>query len=224
MNIAVIFAGGTGQRMNTKTKPKQFLELYDKPILVYTIEHFQNHPDIDGIVVVCLKEWIEYCKKLIKTFHLDKVSAVVPGGSSAKESIYYGLVKAKELYPEGSIVLIHDGVRPLIDNTTIQNCISCVKGHGSAIVASPATETIVKEDNTQQIDEIFDRSRCQLVKAPQGFYLADILAAQEKAKEEDNKQFIDSASLMSWAGHSLYTVEGKSENIKNHDLWRFLYV
>ena len=81
MNIAIIFAGGTGQRMNTKTKPKQFLELHGKPIIIYTMEHFNDHELIDGIIVVCVKEWIDYCRNLVDKFHIEKVKAIIPGGS-----------------------------------------------------------------------------------------------------------------------------------------------
>lgn len=79
MNIAVIFAGGTGQRMNTASKPKQFLELHGKPIIIYTLEYFQNHSQINGIIVVCLASWIDYCKDLLYKYHINKVLKVVPG-------------------------------------------------------------------------------------------------------------------------------------------------
>lgn len=87
MNYALIFAGGTGQRMNTKTRPKQFLELYGKPIILYTIEAFENHPAIDGIVVVCLKDWISFLKKKIAHYDITKVVDVIPGGATGQESI-----------------------------------------------------------------------------------------------------------------------------------------
>ena len=119
MNIAVIFAGGVGQRMHSGSTPKQFLELHGKPILVYTLEHFQRNPRIDGIVLVSIEGWIDYCRDLLQKFRLTKVSAIVPGGSNGYESISNGLRKASELYPADSVVLIHDGVRPLIDQEII---------------------------------------------------------------------------------------------------------
>lgn len=91
MNIAVIFAGGTGQRMNTKTKPKQFLELHGKPILVYTLEQFQMHNEIDAIILVMLESWIGYSRTLIERYRLSKVAAIVPGGSNGQQSIYHGV-------------------------------------------------------------------------------------------------------------------------------------
>ena len=214
MNVAIIFAGGTGQRMNTRTVPKQFLELHGKPIIVYTIEQFQRHPLIDGIVVVMLEGWIDHFNDLAKRYCLDKVAAVVPGGDSGQASIYNGLKKASELFPTDSTVLIHDGVRPLIDEKTITSAIECVKEHGSAITVSPAIETITLEDGTGKVGQIIERSKCKLAKAPQCFVLADILSAHERAIVECKSDFIDSASLMQYYGHDLYTVEGSPENIK----------
>lgn len=214
VNIAVIFAGGTGQRMNTKTLPKQFLELHGKPILVYTLEHFEKHRQIDGIVLVCVQDWLDYCEELLQKYHIKKVKAVVPGGQSGQESIRNGLNKAAELFPQDSVVLIHDGVRPLIDEETISKDIASVQQNGSAITVSPAIETIALRSDTGEVGEIIERSRCQMAKAPQCFYLKDILEAHQKAQAENRNDFIDSASLMRHYGHSLFTVEGPTENIK----------
>lgn len=214
MNIAIIFAGGAGQRMNTKTKPKQFLELHGKPILVYTLEQFQHHPEIDGIVLVSLEGWIGYCWEMIEQYRLLKVAAVVPGGDTGQGSIYLGLREAASLYPEDSVVLIHDGVRPLIDQGTITKAIRCVEENGTAVTVSPAIETIVFNNDDRSVGKIFDRSRCQLAKAPQCFRLGEILNAHEKAKAERHNDFIDSACLMQYYGYQLFTVEGPAENIK----------
>ena len=212
-NIAVIFAGGTGKRMNTKSKPKQFLELHGKPILVYTLEQFNNHIEIDGIVLVVLEEWITYCQKLVEKFRLDKVKAIVAGGDSALSSQKNGLLKAQELYAKDSVVLIHDGVRPLVNEETISKNIASVKQYGTAITVTPAIETITIKNETGEVGQIIERSKCELARAPQSFYLKDILAAHQNA-EGDGLQFIDSASMMKHYGYSLYTVEGSPENIK----------
>ena len=214
MNIVIIFAGGTGKRMNTSGKPKQFLELHGKPILVYTIEQFQQHKLIDGIIVVMLESWIGYCEEIIERYHLTKVVSVVQGGNNGQESIFRGLQKAYELYPPDSIVLIHDGVRPLIDQKTISEDITCVEKHGTAITVAPAIETIALKSETGAVGDIFDRSRCQLSKAPQCFRLEDIYASHLRSQQEGKLDFIDSASLMKYCGYELYTVEGPSENIK----------
>ena len=214
MNIAIIFAGGVGKRMNSRTKPKQFLELHGKPILVYTLEHFQRHKQIDGIILVCLEEWQDYCRMLFENYHLTKVAAIVAGGETALQSAYNGLCKAQELYPSDSVVLIHDGVRPLIDEETITNAIDCVKKHGSAITTSPVVETIALEGGEKKIAGTVDRSKCRIAKAPQCFYLGEIIEANRRAQSEGLTEFIDSASLMCYYGHELYMVPGPEENIK----------
>lgn len=214
MNIAVIFAGGTGERMNSKSKPKQFLELHKKPILIYTLEHFENHPEIDKIIIICLEDWIPYCKKLLNKFYINKVTSVIPGGNTGFESRFKGLKKAIELYPRDSVILMHDGVRPLIDETTISNAILCVKQNGSAITVAPAMETITIKSEDNKVGNIFDRSKCQLAKAPQCFLLGELFDAHKKGYEEGLLDSIDSASLMRHYGHTLYTVECGSENIK----------
>lgn len=200
--------------MNTKTKPKQFLELHGKSILVYTLEQFQQHKRIDGIVIASLEGYIDYCWQLVHKFDLTKVAAIVPGGENGQMSIFNGLKKAGELYAPDSTVLIHDGVRPLIDQETISRCLDCVNAHGSAITVTSATETITMRGEGEEIGEIIERSRCQMARAPQCFVLKDILEAHKKAQLERKTDFIDSACLMRHYGHKLYSVEGKPENIK----------
>ena len=214
-NVALIFAGGTGQRMNTKTRPKQFLELHGKPIIVYTLEAFDQHSEIDGIIVVMLESWIGYTQELVRKFGLKKIRKIVPGGSTGQESIYNGLCAAAEFYGEKDIVLIHDGVRPLIDEETISDNIRTVKEKGTAITVTAAIETITMKDETGAVGTIIDRSMCELARAPQSFYLGEILGVHNRVREEHGGTgFIDSASMMKYYGYKLYTVQGKPENIK----------
>lgn len=213
-NIALIFAGGTGQRMNTKTVPKQFLELHGKPIIVYTLEQFQKHELVDKIIIVMLENYIDYCSKLIKKYGLDKVCSIVQGGNSGQASIYNGIKKASELFPDNSVVMIHDGVRPMINSETITSAIECTKKFGSAITVSPAVETVTISEGSDNIGQIIDRSKCKLAKAPQCFILKDIWSAHERALKDGKNDFIDSASLMKFYGYKLYTIEGSPENIK----------
>jgi len=214
MNIAIIFAGGAGQRMNSKTKPKQFLELHGKPILIYTLEHFDQHELIDGIIVVCLEGWIEYCQRLIDRFQLTKVKAIIPGGETGLLSRYEGVKKAAELYPDDTVCLMHDGVRPLIDHDIITNNIESVEKHGSAVTVAPAIETIAVKDEEGRVGEIIDRSKCQMAKAPQSFRLGDLLKIHDDTIESGVKDCIDTAYLMQLNGYDIYTVEGSAENIK----------
>ncbi len=213
MNTALIFAGGTGQRMNSKGKPKQFLELYGKPIIVYTLEWFEKHIDIDDIIVVCLKEWIEYLEKIIEKYGIKKVKWIVEGGETCQLSIFNGL---KTIYKddEDRIVLIHDGVRPIISEKVITDNIETVKKCGNAITTCTAKETVVVMNEEEKIIKIEDRKLCRIAKAPQSFYLKDIYDLHIRAKADGIKDSIDSATLMTHYGYALNRVEGSSENIK----------
>jgi 2-C-methyl-D-erythritol 4-phosphate cytidylyltransferase len=214
MNFALIFAGGTGSRMNNTTIPKQFLKLNGKEIIIHTIEHFENHDEIDGIVVVCLKGWIKFLEEIICKNNIKKVKWIVEGGENGQESIYNGLKVLQNNCPKDSIVLIHDGVRPIIDSKLITDNISLVKERGCAITVAQAIETIITVTKDEKVDQISDRSISRLAKAPQSFFLKDILMAHENARAEKKFDFIDSASLMNYYGYEIATVMGGPENIK----------
>lgn len=213
-NIAVIFAGGSGKRMHTKARPKQFLELNGKPIIIYTLELFDNHPQIDAIVVACIEPWIPFLQKMIRKFEINKVVSIVPGGESGQDSIYNGLCAARKYAGDRKAnVLIHDGVRPLITEDTITDNIKAVEEYGSCITCVPATETLVvkQADNSLEIPE---RADSLIARAPQSFRLDDIMSAHTRALSEGRHDFIDSCTMMSHYGYKLHTVIGPAENIK----------
>ena len=125
MNTALIFAGGTGKRMGTAGRPKQFLELHGKPIIIHTLEHFDRHPEIDAIAVVCIAGWIDYLKDQLERWRIKKVRWIVPGGETSQDSTRAGLgILEANCDPENTIVLIHDGVRPLITEKLISDNIA----------------------------------------------------------------------------------------------------
>lgn len=218
MNIGVIFAGGVGNRMHSKDRPKQFLEMYNKPIIIHTLEHFEKHAEIDAIVVVCVEGWISYLEDLLYKFRIEKVQKVVPGGESGQLSIYNGLVAAKELAENAgekdAIVLIHDGVRPLISEKVITDNIEAVKTYGSSITSGIVKETIVEIDDKGGVLLVPDRAHSRVAKAPQSFYLKDILSSHEKALSEGVTDFIDSCTMMNHYGYALHMTDGPYENIK----------
>lgn len=212
---ALIFAGGTGKRMNTKTLPKQFLELHGKPIIIHTIEHFESHPEIKDIVVVCVDDWLDYCKDLLAKFNIKKVSQVVPGGETGQMSIFNGLEALQEKYQgNDDYVLIHDGVRPLIDEEIISKNIESVKKYGTAITVKPVIETVVQVDEEDIINNVIERSTCQTAVAPQSFVLSEIYSLHMRAQAEKLFDMTDSATLARYFGLPLHTVMGGSENIK----------
>ena len=214
MNFTVIFAGGVGRRMHTASRPKQFLEYRGKPIIIYTLELFDNHPMIDAIVVACIEEWIPFLQKMLKKFEITKVKEIVPGGMTGQESIYKGLLAAKGIAASGNdIVLIHDGVRPLITDQTITDNIAMVEKKGSCITCVPASETFIVNQPDGGL-EIPSRKDSLIARAPQSFYLKDILEAHERAVSEGISDFIDSCTMMHHYGHTLHKVIGPIENIK----------
>lgn len=215
MNIGLIFAGGVGSRMHSRELPKQFLRIHDRPIMVHTIEHFEKCADVDAVVVVCVAEWMDYFNKLVGQYHLAKVKKVVPGGKTGQLSIYNGLVAAKEIAgEEKSIVLIHDGVRPLINSELLTKNIECVKKYGTSITSGIVKETIVEIDDEGAIKLVPDRAHSRVAKAPQCFWLGDILGAHQKALAEGREDFIDSCTMMQHYGFKLHMTDGPYENIK----------
>lgn len=214
MNIAVIFAGGSGSRMHTASRPKQFLDLNGKPIIIYTLELFDNHPLIDAIVVACVEDWIPFLEKMLRKFEITKVVKIVPGGGTGQDSIYNGLLAAEQVARgDDATVLIHDGVRPLITERTITDNIAKVGECGTCITCVPATETLVVSHADGSL-EIPERSASLIARAPQSFRINDILAAHRHALSDNRHDFIDSCTLMSHYGYKLATIIGPMENIK----------
>lgn len=203
-------------RMHTQKEcPKQFLKIYNKPIIVYTIEHFENCTDIDAVVIACVKEWIPYMEDLVEQYHLSKVKKIVPGGDTGQLSIRNGIKAAYEISPEEqTVVLIHDGVRPLINSQFLSKNIACVKEHGSAITSAVVKETIVIAKGDGQVESVLNRDCSRVAKAPQSFYLRDIMDAHRKALEDNITNFIDSCTLMQHYGYKMHMIDGPYENIK----------
>ena len=213
MNYALIFAGGTGQRMNSKSLPKQFLNVHGKPIIIHTLLHFENCDAIDGIVVVCYEPFLEKLRQLTEDYNIKKTIDIVPGGESGQLSIFNGLKRLSDIAKDDDIVLIHDGVRPLIDGDLIFGNIECVKRNGNAITVSRAVETVVLVEDGN-VDKIEDRTKCFHAKAPQSFYFSDIYDAHLKAAKAGKFDFVDSAMLMTYYGSRMFTVACSGDNIK----------
>ena len=215
MNIAIIFAGGVGKRMHAKDKPKQFLMVHGKPIIVHTVEVFQNHSEIDGIIVVCVKDWIDYMEEMKYRYRLDKIGAIVQGGETGQLSIYNGLEAAAQIYGvEKNIVLIHDGVRPLVSKKTISDNIISVKKYGNAVTCAPTKESVVLISEEGSIEEVVESNAARTAKAPESFYLKDILEASKESIEKGINNEIDSCTLMFHHGMKMHVVEGEYDNIK----------
>jgi len=215
MTIALIFAGGTGIRMNSASLPKQFLQYAGKPLIIYTLDQFDAHSDIDAIAVVCLGGWEAELKRNIKRWQIEKVKWITSGGVTSQESIYKGLTAIKESgADDDTIVLIHDGVRPLVDADTITANINTVTKHGNCITVAREHETFIHIGSDYCIDSVGNRSFMRVAKAPQSFRLSDIIFCHERARSDGRNDFIDSASMMFHYGAKLYTTECGMKNIK----------
>lgn len=213
MITALIFAGGTGKRMNTRSKPKQFLELHGKPIIIYTLEHFEYHDQIDNIVIVCIKDWIGELKFLLNRYGISKVKTVISGGETGHTSIYFGLKAMQEFAEDKDIVLIHDGVRPLINGELITSNIEAVKKYGSAITCEPARESTIRSVDGENIIEVPLRAQMYTAKAPQSFYYGNIFRLYEKA-HQDGIRSIDSSHLCSIYNEPMHIVLSTKNNMK----------
>lgn len=218
MNIAVIFAGGVGIRMASSGVPKQFLMVYDKPILIHTLEKFQYCDACDAIVLACVESHLDYARGLAQHFAITKLQRIVPGGATGQASIYAGLQAAAEISKEQGgakdVVLIHDGVRPLITSKLIEDNITAVREHGSCITCAGAKETVVVVDADHTVQNVAERATTKLARAPQSFFLTDILEAHQQADKDGLTDVIDSCTLMAHYGKALYTLECESQNIK----------
>lgn len=214
-NIAIIFAGGTGTRMGAGL-PKQFLQINGKPILIHTLDNFQECDAIDKIYIACKKEYIGQTQKEVAKHQITKVAGIVPGGDTGLDSIYNALSKAREENDEDSIVLIHDGVRPFLTDEVIKANIESVKKHGSAITCTPCFETVILSKSGSLIEEVPLRDHAYTAQAPQSFRLGTIIKAYQTVKAQ-NPQFkgvVDSCSLLRSIGESVYLVKGNRGNIK----------
>lgn len=212
----VIFAGGVGRRMIGSKRPKQFLELSGRPIIDYTIACFARNSHVTRIVVSCLESWIPYLEEWLSTCSYKTPIDIVPGGDCGQQSIFNGVSYLRNLHPgnRDAVVLIHDGVRPLISQEAIDACIDSVITRGPTATVAPSTETVVVQDSQGTISSVLYRGDCVLARAPQGFMLEDLYAAHLKAQEEGKRDFVDSISLMAHYGHKIFVVEGPAENIK----------
>ncbi len=215
MNIAMIFAGGKGIRMGTGI-PKQFLEINGKPILLHTLEIFQEHDMIDQIYVSVLEEYITKTKKLVKKYDLDKVVSIIPGGATAQDSIYNVLKEAEKNSDGSDIVLLHDGVRPFISYDTIKANIEGVEQYGNAITCTSCYETILLSKSGEKVDSVPYRKHTFAAQAPQSFRLADIIDAHEEIRKENPsyENMVDACTIMTTLGREVHMVPGNRGNIK----------
>lgn len=215
MNIAIIFAGGSGVRMGSGI-PKQFLEVDGIPILVRTLRLFQYHTEIHKIYLSVLKDYIPYAQMLIEEYRLNKVAGVVAGGATAQDSIYLALKKAEEENQADDIVLLHDGVRPFVSDEVISKNIESVKKHGNGITCTACYETILLSKTGECVDKVPYRKETFAAQAPQSFYLKDIIHYHDLVRNSPNgyENMVDACTIITSLGIPAHMVEGNRGNIK----------
>ena len=215
MNIALILAAGSGTRMGNTNKPKQFLSIYNKPLIVHTIEAFEMHDDIDMILIVTNDTYIDDVKIWCKQYDLTKVQYIVAGGSSRQESGYNGLKKLEKIgISDEDIILIHDAARPLISQTIITDNIEACKKYQAVDTVIPSSDTIIRSVDKETICEIQKRSEQYQGQTPQSFTFKVINDAHEYAKSINNTETTDDCRLVLNMGKDVHLVNGSKLNFK----------
>ncbi|ERI75888.1 putative 2-C-methyl-D-erythritol 4-phosphate cytidylyltransferase [[Clostridium] symbiosum ATCC 14940] len=215
MNIALIIAGGSGHRMNQDI-PKQFINVYDKPILIYTLEGFQRHPEIDAIEVVCLDGWHDILWAYAKQFNVTKLKWVVSGGNSGQESIRNGVYNLEGKCSKDDVVIIHDGIRPMIDDTVLSDVIVKCKQYGNAVTSLPYNEQIFRVKDDKSTNEYIPRETLRRVSTPQAYNFGKLDWAYHEAFEKEIGIYGSSYTntMMVDLGETLYFAAGSDRNIK----------
>lgn len=213
-NIAMIIAGGIGTRMNQDI-PKQFLNVYDKPVILYTMEAFQKHPGIDAIEIVCLDGWHDVVRAYAKQFGISKLDGVVSGGVNGQDSIRNGLQDLAKRYTDPEdIVLIHDAIRPMVSQEIITDNIRVCRECGNAVTVVPCTAAMLKTYDSLSTTEQVPRDNLKTTQTPQAFFLQDILAAHREALEKGITRSVASCTMYIELGRKLYMSQGSEKNLK----------
>ena len=213
-NIALIIAGGVGARMGQDI-PKQFINVYDKPVIVYTMEAFQKHPDIDAIEVVCVDDWKGALLAYAKQFGIAKLENIVSGGKNGQDSIRNGLYDiATRHNDKDDIVLVHDAIRPMISQEVITDNIRVCREHGNAITVVPCTAAMLKTYDSLSTEEQVPRDNLKITQTPQAFFVNDLVSAHKEALSKGITNSVASCTMYIELGRKLYMSTGSEKNLK----------
>lgn len=213
MTIALLTASGAGTRMGQNI-PKQFLHIYDKPVIVYTMERFQNSPLIDAIVVVTLPGWIEFVRAYSKQFGITKLKDIVVGGATGQESIYNGLKAIRGFASEDDVVMVHDGNRTMVDNAIIEDSLRVFNKKGNAVAVIPCQEVIFESENPHEGRCVLKRENVWRTQTPHTFTLGKLLWAHSEAQKRGIVTTAASCSLLAQLGETIYFSKGSEKNLK----------
>lgn len=227
MNVAMILAGGCGKRTEQDI-PKQFLNVFDKPIIIHTLEVFESHPDIDSIIVACLDGWQDILWAYARQSNINKLKWIVPGGKNGQESAENATVELKNVCNPNDIIIIHDAIRPMVTHDIISDCIVKCKKYGSGLSAVRCQETIVRTDDGMSGNEGIARNEIMRVQTPQAYKYGKVLWAHEQAYKKGIKDAIYMNTIMLELGEKVYFSIGSNKNIKittldDLDIFKALY-
>ncbi|MCM1307431.1 MAG: 2-C-methyl-D-erythritol 4-phosphate cytidylyltransferase [Butyrivibrio sp.] len=211
---AMIFAGGTGTRMKSENIPKQFIEVDGKPIIIRTLENFALHPLVDDIVIACIASGIDHLKGLIEQYRIPRVRAIVEGGSSGFESIHNGLVEVARDAADTDIVLICDGVRPVMSEQLISECIELAKEHETAVPVVRSIDSVLVSEDGKSCKVNMPRENMYITQAPQGYTMRKIMWAHDEAARRGIVNPTSSADLLIELGEAVRIFIGERDNIK----------
>lgn len=213
MNIAIILAGGSGSRMGSDI-PKQFMDIYGKPLIIHTLENFDINPNIDYITVVCKEDWCEDLRIWIRKYGINKAKWIVEGGKTRQESIYNALKKIETECSENDIVVIHDAARPLISQRIIDDNIEGAKKYGAVDTVIPTSDTIVNSKDGEMINSVPIRKELYLGQTPQSFSYRLIKQAHEIALDNDRFDATDDCQLIIGMNENVHLIKGDKLNFK----------
>lgn len=214
MNIALIIAGGIGQRTHQDI-PKQFINVHDKPIIIYTLEAFQKHPNIDAIEIVCLNGWQDILRAYTQQFGITKLENIVVGGKTGQDSIRNGLFDIAERYhDDNDIVLIHDAIRPMVSADIISDNIRVCREYGNAITVIPCTSVMLQTEDSIVSDTQIPRDKLKITQTPQSFFINELVAVHKEAMKRQFAPSIASCSLYIEMGKKVFLSMGSEKNIK----------
>lgn len=213
MNVALIIAGGSGTRMHQDI-PKQFLTVNEKPVIVYTLEAFQNHAEIDQIAVVCIKGWEQVLKAYANQFNITKLKYIISGGENGQASIRNGVFELEKHYNKEDIVLIHDAIRPMVSPEIISDCIVKTKQYGCAIATIPCAEAMMQTQDGIVSTGSYPRDNLKRTQTPQGFPIGKICDLHRRALKAGVTNSVASCTLMIEMGEQVHFSAGSEKNIK----------
>ncbi len=212
-NIALLIAGGSGSRMHQDI-PKQFLTVNEKPVIVYTMEAFERHPEVDAIAVVCIAGWDQVLWAYARQFNISKLQLVVPGGDCGQASIRNGVFALEQLFAEDDLVLIHDAIRPMVSAEIISDNIRVARERGNAITVIPCAEAMLLTEDGRISTGSYPRDQLKRTQTPQAFRIGDICSLHRRALDAGITNSVASCTLMIEMGERVYFSAGSEKNIK----------